>query len=62
MNVPLKAFQSPWSHLADEFENQIRDERDEQTVTWTFQQMLENGQSRRIEKVCREWLERVEAS
>lgn len=54
----------PYQHLADELEDrlerQVRDERDEQTVEWTFQQMLENGQYSRIEKVCREWLARAE--
>jgi len=46
-------------HLADRLENQVRDERDEQTVEWTLQQMLENGQYSRIERICEEWLGRV---
>jgi ABC-type amino acid transport substrate-binding protein len=59
----------PYQHLADElrsrrpenFEDPLaRDEHDEHTVNRTFQQMMENGGYSRIEKICREWLSKVE--
>ena len=55
----MNLHQSPWTHLADELEAQVKNERDEQTVEWTFQQMLESGQYGRIEKICREWLAKI---
>ena len=46
-----------WNSLADKMEEKIA--RDQQTVEWTLQQLLEAGQYSWIEGVCKEWLAKV---
>lgn len=63
MNVPLKAFQSPWLHLADELssrhDRQVLVERIEHDMLSDADRLFEMGEYARLENVLREIKEKL---